>query len=69
MVERDRLNALRASLAEADAQIDRGECVLWTPDLLVELTREADELARRGAIPHPDVWPKTGGHPAPTDGR
>ena len=54
LAERDRVRRLRASLAEADGQIDRGEYVVWTPDLLEELSQEAEELARQGKQPHPD---------------
>lgn len=55
--EHDRLRWLRAALAEADAQIERGEFVEWTPDLMEQLTHEADEMIRQGVQPHPDVCP------------
>lgn len=55
--ERDRLERLRASLAEAEAEFDRGEGVEWTPALMDQLKREADELRRQGARPDPDVCP------------
>jgi putative addiction module CopG family antidote len=54
---RDRLAYLRAAIARADAQIERGEYVEWTPDLLNELSREAEEMVRQGIQPHPDVRP------------
>jgi antitoxin ParD1/3/4 len=55
--ERDRLRELRASLARADEQIDRGDAVEWTPELLERLSQEAEELVRQGAQPRPDVCP------------
>jgi antitoxin ParD1/3/4 len=55
--EHDRLRYLRTALAEADAQIDSGDYVEWTPGLMDELIREADELARKGIDPDPDVRP------------
>ncbi len=55
--ERDRLQRLRASLIEAEAELDRGEGVEWTPALMDRLKREADELHRQGAKPDPDVCP------------
>jgi antitoxin ParD1/3/4 len=51
----ERLEALRASLVEANEQIERGEFALWTPELMDRLGREAGELVRRGHRPHPDV--------------
>jgi putative addiction module CopG family antidote len=55
--ERDRRERLRASLDEADAEIDRGDSAEWTPDLMERLIREADELHRQGVQPDPDVVP------------
>lgn len=55
--ERERLVKLRAALADAEAQIDRGEYVEWTPTLLDELSDEADEMAAKGMKPHSDVVP------------
>ena len=55
--ENDRLAYLRAALAKADAQIDRGEGIEWTPELMDELSREAHELFERGVQPNPDVCP------------
>jgi Arc/MetJ-type ribon-helix-helix transcriptional regulator len=53
----DQIRVVRAMLAEADAQIDRGDYVEWLPDLMEELSREADEMAQQGIKPHPDVLP------------
>ena len=55
--ERERLQLLRAALAQADAEIDRGEYVEWTPTLLDELSDEADDMAAQGLKPHSDVVP------------
>jgi len=55
--ERDRLRLLRASLVEAEREIERGEGVEWTPDLMEQLNREGEELYRQGATPDPDVCP------------
>lgn len=55
--ERERFQRLRASLIEAEAEIERGEGVEWTPALMEQLKREADELRRQGAKPDPDVCP------------
>ncbi len=55
--QRDFKERLRASLDEAEAELDRGEGVEWTPELTKRLVREADELLRLGAQPDPDVCP------------
>ena len=44
---------LRAAIAEGE----EGDVLPWTPELLVQLTREADEMHRRGETPNPDVCP------------
>jgi putative addiction module CopG family antidote len=47
--ERDRrLQWLRAELAIAEEQIERGELIDYTPELLEQITRESEESARRG---------------------
>ena len=48
-----RLQRLRAAIAEGD----EGEAIPWTPELTQQLSREADERARQGLKPHPDVCP------------
>jgi len=55
--KRDRLRRLRASLDLADEQIDRGEGIEWSPDLLDQLTVEALENARLGKPISDDVRP------------
>ena len=57
LAEQEKRTYLRAALAKADAQIDRGEYVEWTPDLLDRLAEEAREMKRLGIKPHPDVLP------------
>lgn len=47
LAQRDEREALQASLVEADAQIDRGEYVIWSPELMDDLAREADQIVRR----------------------
>ena len=49
--------ALRASVADAFAAIERGEGVELTPELMDEIDREAEELARLGHPVNPDVCP------------
>lgn len=48
-----RLARLRAAIDEGEV----GEAVPWTPELMEQLTREAEEMQRRGEKPHPDVCP------------
>jgi antitoxin ParD1/3/4 len=56
--ERDRrLQWLRASIAESDKQIARGEGIPYTDELLDEIDREVDERFARGDLPSPDVCP------------
>jgi antitoxin ParD1/3/4 len=56
--ERDlQLDALRAKIGVGLDELDRGEGVEWTPELMERLSREADELYRRGEQPDPDVCP------------
>jgi antitoxin ParD1/3/4 len=55
--DRDRLDRLRAKIAEGFEAIDRGEGIAWTPTLMDELEREAEEMYRQGKQPDPDVCP------------
>ena len=55
--DRDRLQRLRAKVAEGFAAIERGEGIAWTPALMDELEREAEELYHQGEPPDPDVCP------------
>ena len=52
-----RLEELRAKLQIGLDQLDRGEKVLFTPELVEQMRREADERIRRGERPKPDVVP------------
>jgi antitoxin ParD1/3/4 len=57
MDERDRIERLRVSLATADEQIDRGEGLDWSPDLLERMILKANENARAGKPVRDDVKP------------
>jgi putative addiction module CopG family antidote len=48
-----RLQRLRHAIAEGD----EGEELAWTPELMEQLTREAEEMIRQGIAPDPDVCP------------
>ncbi|MEA2593940.1 MAG: Bacterial antitoxin of ParD toxin-antitoxin type system [Thermomicrobiales bacterium] len=48
---------LRSKLRIGLDELDRGEGVEWTPELVEQLSREADEMYRRGDQPDPDVCP------------
>jgi antitoxin ParD1/3/4 len=54
---RAQLDALRAKLQVGIDQLDRGEGVLYSPQLLEEIDRDVDERLRRGEQPNPDVCP------------
>lgn len=49
----DKLERLRALIREGE----EGESVPWTPELMEQLSREADEMIRKGIEPNPDVCP------------
>jgi antitoxin ParD1/3/4 len=55
--ERERVQTLRAKLQIGIDQLDRGEGEERTPELMERLSREADEMFRRGELPDPDVCP------------
>jgi Arc/MetJ-type ribon-helix-helix transcriptional regulator len=44
-------------LRELIAKGEIGEGVRWTPELMGQITQEADEMYRRGELPDPDVCP------------
>jgi putative addiction module CopG family antidote len=55
---RDRaVRELRESVAEGLAALERGEGREWTPELMDELDRRADEQLRLDLPPKPDVCP------------
>jgi hypothetical protein len=39
------------------AELERGEGIELTPEVMEEISREADELIRLGVLPKPDVCP------------
>jgi antitoxin ParD1/3/4 len=56
--QRDRrIQELRATVTEGFAAIERGEGIELTPELFAERIGHAEERARRGEQPHPDVCP------------
>lgn len=58
MDERDRrLEELRAALAVAEDQFERGERSEWTPELASEILAEAKRRAAAGKKPKRDVTP------------
>jgi putative addiction module CopG family antidote len=44
-------------LQEAIAAGEVGEALPWTPELMDQLTREAEEMHHRGEMPDRDVYP------------
>ena len=52
-----KLRDLWAALAEGDAQAERGEYELWTPELRSEIRREAQRKVPESREPNPDVIP------------
>lgn len=57
MEEQLRFERLQSAIAEGFAELDRGDAVHYTPDLIAELRREARQLLREGRTPDPDVCP------------
>lgn len=55
--QHDRFETLRAKIQGGLDQLDRGEGIPLTPELLDEIDREVDERLRRGDQPNPDVCP------------
>jgi antitoxin ParD1/3/4 len=55
--QHDRFETLRAKIQVGLDQLDRGEGIPLTPELLDEIDREVDERLRRGDHPNPDVCP------------
>lgn len=49
----DQIERLRALIREGE----KGEGIPYTPDLLEEIDREAEERFLRGELPSPDVCP------------
>ncbi len=57
MEARDRHQRLRAAIAEADAEIERGEEDALTPELVEKMKEEGERMVREGIAPDPDVCP------------
>lgn len=55
--EHDRLRQLRAKLDVGLAQIERGEAIPFTPELVEQMKRDARRMASEGIKPSPDVCP------------
>lgn len=55
--EREKYVRLKAAIAVGLEQIERGEAIPWTPDLLDQLKREAEEDVRLGRHFDDDVIP------------
>ena len=51
------LSTLRAQLQSGLDQLDQGEGVPLTPELVAEIRRDAEERFRRGERPNPEVCP------------
>jgi antitoxin ParD1/3/4 len=51
------LEQLQAKLQIGLDQLDQGEHVLFTPELMDQLRREVNDRLRRGEQPNPDVVP------------
>ena len=55
--EHERREHLRALLEVGRQDELRGDLIEYTPELMDDIYREAEELFRRGAEPDPDVCP------------
>jgi len=55
--EREQLEHLRSLIAVGVEQVERGELIEWTPELMDEIDRRAHERFLRGEEPDPDVCP------------
>ena len=55
--DHEKLLYMRATIAEAEAEVARGEFVEWTPDFWDKLQEEADEADRLGRPISSDVLP------------
>ncbi len=53
----DEREHLRSLVAIGDAEIGRGDVVLFTPELAAQVRQEAPAMYRRGEQPDPDVHP------------
>ncbi len=55
--EENRMTAWQAAIAKGDAQLDRGEGVPYTPELMEGITQSAIEAMDNGQPIDPDVLP------------
>jgi antitoxin ParD1/3/4 len=55
--EDEKLAALRAAVAVGDEQLERGEGMAYTPELLAKISEKAMVNARKGKKVSPDVTP------------
>lgn len=55
--ERDRIECLRRLVVDAEAEVERGEVVDWTPEFFDRLKREAADASRDNVPVHDDVRP------------
>jgi putative addiction module CopG family antidote len=55
--EYERSAALRAVIAVGEADFERGDFALYTPDLVAQMERNADRKLAVGHEPNPDVCP------------
>ena len=53
----ERISDVRALIAVGLESLGRGEGVEFTPELMDEIDREADEMITHGLQPNPDVCP------------
>jgi Arc/MetJ-type ribon-helix-helix transcriptional regulator len=50
--ERDRLVRLKAAIASGDDQYARGEAIPFTPELVEQIRRDAEQMARKSTEPN-----------------
>ncbi len=55
--EYERAEALRAAIAVGEADFERGDFALYTPELVAQMERNADRKVAEGREPNPDVCP------------
>lgn len=53
--DRKKLLHLRKLIAEAEAQVARGECIPWRPGMMADIRERARQMARNGVAPKSDV--------------
>lgn len=53
----ERISDVRTLIAVGLESLERGEGIAFTPEIMDEIDREADEMIARGLPPNPDVCP------------